>query len=80
MVLKNYWGGFKKCQLHSQCSILNITKLLISVHEAQGFLILAKLVNWPTAKVSFGHSSESNGPKTSTEPDVNKSEFLVQAL
>ena len=54
------------CQLHSQCSILNITKLLISVHEAQGFLILAKLVNWPTAKVSFGHSSESNGPKTST--------------
>ena len=32
------------CQLLSQCSIFNITKVLISVHEAQGFLSLAELV------------------------------------
>ena len=32
------------CQLHFQFSILNITKSLISVHEAQGFLSQAKLV------------------------------------
>ena len=47
------------CLLHSQCSILNITKLLISVHEAQGFLSLAKLVMLADKKVSFGHSSNS---------------------
>ena len=54
------------CQLHSQCSILKITKLLILVHEAQGFLSKAKLVYWPTAKVSFAHSSNFKSPKTPT--------------